>query len=37
MELKKFVTNNVFFDRKLKTPQQQNRKSNIKTSAGAGN
>jgi len=35
-KLQHFVTNNVFFDRKLKT-QQQNKKSNIKTSAGAGN
>jgi len=36
-EWQHFVTNNVFFDRKLKTQQQQNKKSNIKTSAGAGN
>jgi len=31
------VTNNVvFFDKKVKTQQQQNKKSNIKTLAGAG-
>jgi len=29
------MTNNVFFDKKIKT-QQQNKKSNIKTLAGAG-
>jgi len=31
------VRNNVFFDKKVKTQQQQNKKSNIKTLAGAGN
>ena len=36
-ELQSFVTNNVFFDKKIKTQQQQNKKSNIKTVAGAGN
>jgi len=31
------VTNNVLFDKKVKTQQQQqNKKSNIKTLAGAG-
>jgi len=30
------VTNNVFWDKKRKTQQQQNKKSNIKTLAGAG-
>jgi len=30
------VTNNVFFDKKVKTQQQQKSKSNIKTLAGAG-
>jgi len=34
-ELPTFVTNNVFLDKKVKT-QQQNKKSNIKTLAGAG-
>jgi len=32
-ELQFFVTNNVFFGQKLKTQQQQNKKSNIKTHA----
>jgi len=38
-ELQTFVTNNVllfFFDKKVKTQQQQNIKSNIKTLAGDG-
>jgi len=35
-ELQTFVTNNVFFDKKVKAQQQQNKKSNIKTLAGAG-
>jgi len=30
------VTNNVIFYKKVKTQQQQNKKSNIKTLAGAG-
>jgi len=30
------VTNNDFFDKKVKTQQQQNKNSNIKTLAGAG-
>jgi len=30
------VTKNVFLDKKGKTQQQQNKKSNIKTLAGAG-
>jgi len=30
------VTNNVFFDKKVKTQQQQNKTLNIKTLAGAG-
>jgi len=30
------VTKNVFFDKKVKTQQPQNKKSNIKTLAGAG-
>jgi len=30
------VTNNVFFDKKVKTQQKQNKKSNIKTLAGSG-
>ena len=35
--LQTFVTNNVFLDKKVKTQQQQqNKKSNIKTLAGAG-
>jgi len=29
-ELQTFVTNNVFLDKKIKTQQQQNKKSNIK-------
>jgi len=35
-DLQNFVTNKVLMD-KVKTQQQQNRKSNIKTLAGAGN
>ena len=35
-ELPTFVTNNVFWDKIVKTQQQQNKKSNIKTLAGAG-
>jgi len=35
-ELQIFVPNNVFLDKKLITQQQQNKKSNIKTLAGAG-
>jgi len=31
------VTSNVFLDKKGKAQQQQNKKSNIKTLAGAGN
>jgi len=35
--LQTFETNyEVFFDKKVKTQQQQNKKSNIKTLAGAG-
>jgi len=30
------VTNNDFFDKKVKTQQQQNKNSNIKTLAGTG-
>jgi len=30
------VTNNVFLTKKVKTQQQQNKTSNIKTLAGAG-
>jgi len=30
------VTNNVFLDKKVKSQQQQNKKSNIKTLAGGG-
>jgi len=30
------VINNVFLDKKVKTQQQQNKISNIKTLAGAG-
>jgi len=30
------VVNNVFLDKKVKIQQQQNKKSNIKTLAGAG-
>jgi len=37
MELQKIVTNNAFFDKKVKTHQQQNKKSNTKTHAVAGN
>jgi len=36
-DLQNFVTNNVFMDKKVKTQQQQNKKSNTKTLAGAGN
>ena len=36
-DLQTFVTNNVFFEKKVKTQQQQNKKSNIKSLAGAGN
>jgi len=36
MELQTFVTNNVFWTKIVKTQQQQNKKSNIKTRAGAG-
>ena len=35
-ELQTFVINNVFLDKKVKTQQQQGKKSNIKTLAGAG-
>jgi len=35
-ELQTFVTDNVFLDTKVKTQQQQNKKSNIKTLAGDG-
>ena len=35
-ELQTFETNNVFLDKKVKTQQQQNNKSNIKTLAGVG-
>jgi len=35
-ELQTFETNNVFLDKKLKTQQQQNKKSNIKTLARVG-
>jgi len=35
-ELQTFVTTNVFLDKKVKPQQQQNKKSNIKTLAGAG-
>jgi len=31
-----FVINNVFLDKKVETQQQQNKQSNIKTLAGAG-
>ena len=34
--LQTFETNNVFLDKKVKTQQQQNKKSNIKTLAGVG-
>jgi len=30
------VINNVFWNKKVKTQQQQNKKANIKTLAGAG-
>jgi len=36
MKLQNVVTNNVFLDKIVKT-QQQNKKSNIKSLAGAGN
>jgi len=36
-ELHNFLTNNVFWTKKVKAQQQQNRKSNIKTLAGSGN
>jgi len=36
-ELQSLVTNNVFLDKKVKTQPQQNKTSNIKTLAGAGN
>jgi len=36
-KLLNFVTNNVFLDKKVKTEQQQNKKSNMKTHAGGGN
>jgi len=36
-ELQTFVTNNVFLDKKVKTQEQQNKKSNIKTLARAKN
>ena len=35
-ELQTFVTNNVILDKPVKTQQQQNKKSNMKTLAGAG-
>jgi len=35
-ELQTFVTNIVFLDKKVKRQQQQNKKSNMKTLAGAG-
>jgi len=35
-KLQHFVTNNVFLDKKVKTQQQRNTKSNIKILAGAG-
>jgi len=34
--LQYFAINNVFLDKKVKAQQQQNKKSNIKTLAGAG-
>jgi len=34
--LQTFVTNNAFFDKKVKTQQQQSKKWNIKTLAGSG-
>jgi len=36
MELQTFVINYVFLDKKVKTQQQQNKQSNIKSLAGAG-
>ena len=36
-DLQTFVKNSVFMDKKVKTQQQQNNKSNIKNLAGAGN
>jgi len=36
-ELQNIVTNHVLFDKKVKTKQQENKNSNIKTLAGAGN
>ena len=33
-DLQTFVTNNVFLDKKVKTQEQQNKKSNIKTLDG---
>jgi len=36
-ELQTLVTNSVFLDKKVKTQPQQNKKSYIKTLAGAGN
>jgi len=35
-KLQSFVTNEVFLDKKVKTQQQQNKKSNRKSLAGAG-
>jgi len=35
-KLQNFVTKNVFWDKKVKTQQQQKKKSNMKTLAGAG-
>jgi len=35
-ELQTFVTHNMFLDKKVKSQQQQNKKSNIKTLAGDG-
>ena len=35
-ELQTFVKNNVILDKNVKVQQQQNKKSNIKTLAGAG-
>ena len=35
--LQNIVTNNVFKKQKVKTQQQQNKKLNLKTLAGAGN
>jgi len=36
-ELQTFLKYNVFLDKKVKTQQQQNKKSNIKALAAAGN